>query len=235
MIFLFVGTVMMFAGVSALAMRETSDAAIVMPRRPAAQVFGDSWRLLKVDAQLRRLCTIAVLFIFSQIIFPHYQWLGLSLTGASKSYLMDWVIAQHIGAAMFSSVSGYLADHFGTRSSLRLLISAAVLAPLIAIGLAETGTVRWYWITFFWIGLVPVTLRMQINYVIEIIDRRQHPAYISTLNLCMAIPFLFAPLVGGFVNWFGHHVPFFGVSGVVTLAAVLTWTMKEPRDSRLPG
>lgn len=228
-IFFFVGSVMMFAGIWATTLRESSDAADPVPGRTTGRVFLDAGVLLRKDPVLRRLSLIAVLFIFSQIIFPHYQWLGLSLAEASKTCLMDWVIAQHIGAAIFSSISGFLADRFGTRAALRMLILAAMFAPLLAIRLADLGTVQWYWITFFWIGLVPVTVRMLMNYAIEIVHRGMHPAYISTLNLCMAVPFLFSPLVGGFVNWFGHRVPFLGVSAVIGIAAVLTWTMKEPR------
>lgn len=230
-IFFFVGAAMMLAGVSATAMRETPDAEATPTRRAVGKVFHDAWQLLRTDAVLRRLCTTAMLFIFSQLLFPHYQWLGLSLPGASRTYLMDWVIAQHVGAAVFSAVSGLLADRCGTRSALRLLISAAVFAPLIAITLANQGNVDWYWITFLWIGLVPVTLRMQINYAIEIVARHRHPAYISTLNLCMAIPFLLSPLAGGFVSWFGHTGPFLGVSCLIAVAAMLTWTMQEPRTS----
>jgi MFS family permease len=230
-IFLFVGGAMMLAGISATAMKEIPDQNSIPAHRGVRKVFQDAWLLLRTDAVLRRLCTTAMLFIFSQILFPHYQWLGLSLPGASRTYLMDWVIAQHVGAAVFSSICGFLADRFGTRSALRLLISAAVFAPLIAVVLADIGKVDWYWITFLWIGLVPVTLRMQINYAIEIVARHHHPEYISTLNLCMAIPFLLSPLAGGFVSWFGHTGPFLGVSCLIAIAAMLTWTMKEPRAS----
>jgi MFS family permease len=228
-IFLFVGAVMMVAGIWATSLRESGDDVETIQKRAATTVFRDAWKLLREDALLRRLSMIAVLFIFSQILFPHYQWLGLSLPGASKSCLMDWVIAQHVGAALFSSISGPLADRFGTRASLRLLILAALFAPLLAIGLAQLGTVKWYWMTFFWIGLVPVTIRMLMNYTIEIVHRGRHPAYLSTLNLCMAVPFLLSPVIGGFVHWFGYKVPFLGVSAVVAVAAILTWTMKEPR------
>lgn len=231
-IFFFVGSMMMAAGLWSTMLREPIDCTEHKVPRGVWQVFADAWTLLRSDAVMRRLCCTAALFIFSQIIFPHYQWLGLSLPNASRTYLMDWVIAQHVGAAIFSSMSGFLADRFGTRSALRLLITAAVFAPLIAMVLAHQGDVKLYWITFLWIGLVPVTLRMQINYAIEIVDRQQHPKYISTLNMCMAIPFLMSPLVGGFVSWFGHELPFLGVSAILTAAATLTWIMKEPRDNR---
>lgn len=230
-IFLFVGSMMMIAGLWVRTLNEPADSSRTQPSRRTLVLFRDTLRLLRTDAVLRKLCITAVLFIFSQIIFPHYQWLGLSLPGSRRTALMTWVIAQHIGAAVFSTISGFLADRFGTRSALRLLLTCAAFAPLLAIALAKFCSFEWYWITFFWIGLVPVTLRMQVNYAIEIIHRERHPEYISTLNLCMAIPFLFSPLVGGFVHWFGHIVPFCGVSVVVLIGSALTWTMHEPRKS----
>ncbi|MFO0976723.1 MAG: MFS transporter [Planctomycetaceae bacterium] len=234
-IFLFVGSVMMIAGVWARALREPIDSTGDRTARRTSVLFRDTFALLRTDKVLRRLCVTAVLFIFSQIIFPHYQWLGLSLPGSKRTALMTWVIAQHVGAAVFSTISGFLADRFGTRAALRLLLTCAAFAPLLAIGLAEFSTFSWYWITFFWIGLVPVTLRMQVNYAIEIVARERHPEYISTLNLCMAIPFLFSPLVGGFVHWFGHIVPFCAVSIIVLTGSLLTWTMKEPRRDNYPA
>ena len=49
------------------------------------------------------------------------------------------------------------------------------------------------------------------------------------MNLCMAVPFLAAPLIGGCVQWFGFWIPFASVSAVIAMAAMLTWTMDEPR------
>lgn len=229
-IFLFVGSVMMIAGLWVRTLKEPADTGQDRASRRTLVLFRDTLRLLRTDAVLRRLCITAVLFIFSQIIFPHYQWLGLSLPGSRRTALMTWVIAQHIGASVFSTISGFLADRFGTRAALRLLLTCAAFAPVLAIGLAHFCGFEWYWMTFFWIGLVPVTLRMQVNYAIEITHRDRHPEYISTLNLCMAIPFLFSPLVGEFVHWFGHVIPFCGVSLIVLTGSALTWTMHEPRD-----
>ncbi len=230
-IFLFVGSAMMLAGVCSRMLKEAPDPPQGKITARAAAAFGTTWVLLKQDAVLRRLCLVAVLFIFSQTIFPHYQSIGLARVGRTRDVLMHWVIAQHIGAVCFSMASGFLSDRFGTRSALRLLLPCAALAPILAIVLAEWAPVDWFWITFFWIGLVPVTLRMQVNYAIEIVHRERHPEYISTLNLCMAIPFLFSPLIGGIVEWFGYRLPFLMVSVIVGLGALLTWTMREPRHS----
>lgn len=236
-IFCFVGTVMMLAGISSRLLREDPDPDTAPNSPPAAAgspataAFRRSWQLLREDRVLRRLCLVAVLFIFSQTIFPHYQAIGLARSGGSRTVLMHWVIAQHIGAACFSAASGFLADRTGVRAALRLLLPCAACAPLLAIGLTRYAPASWYWITFFWIGLVPVTLRMQVNYAIEITSRQHHPEYISTLNLCMALPFLASPLIGGLVDWFGHELPFLTVAVVVAAGAVLTWTMSEPRRS----
>jgi predicted MFS family arabinose efflux permease len=232
-IFCFVGSVMMLAGISSRLLREPPDLTATAVPQPASTAFRRTCRLLKDDPVLRRLCLVAVLFIFSQTIFPHYQSIGLARSGRSRTVLMHWVVAQHIGAVCFSAASGFLADRTGVRSALRLLLPCAACAPLLAAALARFAPPGWYWITFFWIGLVPVTLRMQVNYAIEITSRQRHPEYISTLNLCMALPFLASPLIGGLVDWVGHELPFIAVAVIVGAGAVLTWTMAEPRTHQL--
>lgn len=76
-----------------------------------------------------------------------------------------------------------------------------------------------------------MTLRVLVNYVIEIATRDKHPEYISTLNLCMAVPFLCSPLLGALVDWTGHVLPFLIVAFAVGIGAVLTLTMQEPRQA----
>jgi MFS family permease len=230
-IFLFVGSMMMLAGVSSKLLREQPDITPATETAlPLTAALQQAIQRLREDHVLRRICLVAVLFVFSQTLFPHYQKVGLAGQGASRSVLMDWVVAQHLGAVCFSMASGFLADRFGTRSALRLLLPCAAAAPLLALLLERYAPTGWYWITFFWIGLVPVTLRVQVNYVIEIVSRERHPEYISTLNLCMAIPFLCSPLLGALVDWTGHRIPFLLVAAIVGTGAALTWTIREPRE-----
>jgi MFS family permease len=234
-IFLFVGSVMMLAGVSSKLLKEQPDAVKVpVTPLPVAAAVRQATERLRHDPVLRRLCLVAVLFVFSQTLFPHYQKVGLAAQGPSRSVLMNWVVAQHLGAVCFSMASGFLADRFGTRSALRLLLPCAAVAPLLALLLEQNAPAGWYWITFFWIGLVPVTLRVLVNYVIEIVSRERHPEYISTLNLCMAVPFLCSPLLGALVDWTGHRFPFVIVAAIVGAGAMLTWTIREPRDLETP-
>ena len=228
-IFGFVGCVMMSSSIAALMLRETPDDLPHSQTRIRRHHFKEAVSRVRCDATLRGLCIIAMLFVFSQLLFPHYQRLGLSLPNATPILLMNWVVAQHLGAALFSSVSGRLADRAGTRAALRFLTASAAIAPLLALALARWAPPAWFSIAFFWIGLVPVTFRMQVNYALEIVPRSQHPAYISTMTLAMAIPFLLSPLVGAMIHELGFTIPFLMIGGIVGIAAIRTWTMPEPR------
>ncbi|MCA9036145.1 MAG: MFS transporter [Planctomycetaceae bacterium] len=226
-IFLFVGLVMFSSSAAILLMKESPDET-GRPRLRRAH-FREAAARVRDDKTLRGLCVIAILFVFSQILFPHYQSLGMKLPNARPVFFMHWVVAQHLGAALFSSISGRMADRFGTRSALRFLTASAAIAPLLALTLARVAPVHWFALTFFWIGLVPVTFRMQVNYTLEIVPRSQHPAYISTMTLAMAIPFLLSPVIGAMVQQLGFTIPFVLVAAIVSVAALKTWTMPEPR------
>ena len=228
-IFLFVGVVMMSSSVAVLLLRESPDNRSHGQARMKRQHFREAVSRIRMDKTLRGLCIIAALFVFSQLLFPHYQRLGMELPDARPVLLMNWVVAQHLGAALFSSISGRLADKIGTRAALRFLTASAAVAPLLALGLARWAPTQWFALAFFWIGLVPVTFRMQVNYALEIVPRSQHPAYISTMTLSMALPFLLSPAIGAMVQTLGFTIPFVIVSFIVGAAAIRTWTMPEPR------
>ncbi|MCA9064296.1 MAG: hypothetical protein KDA96_14600, partial [Planctomycetaceae bacterium] len=145
-IFLFVGSGMLSSAAVLLWLREEPDEAVASrPGKP--QHFRDAVHRLRQDAVLRRLCVFSSLFVFSQILFPHYQRLGLNQNASSIRLLMVWVVAQHLGASVFSWISGHLADRSGNRSALRFLTVAGALAPLLALGMAAWLPVQWYFVT----------------------------------------------------------------------------------------
>ncbi|MEZ6063749.1 MAG: MFS transporter [Planctomycetaceae bacterium] len=226
-IFLFTGTMFCFAALLACLLQETPD--FVKPQAVRRRHLRDSVVRLRVDPTLRRLCLAAALFVCSQLLFPHYQRLGRQQAGYRGDMLMIWVIAQNLGAAAFSWVSGRLADSRGTRSALRCLFFSAVFAPLLPLTLASLVDAGYYWITFAWLGVVPVTFRMQMNYVLEITERVNHPIYVSTVVLCMAPPIVLSPLIGELVERIGYAIPFCGISFLVFTGWLLTLTMVEPR------
>ena len=214
---------------AALLLQESPDHAEPRHQTIRRRHFHEARQRIRQDSTLRALCLTASLFVFSQLLFPHYQRLGMEKSQATPVLLMVWVIAQHLGAATFSNIAGRLADRVGTRAALRFLSAAASLAPPLALILAEWAPVEYYCVAFFWIGVVPVTFRMQVNYALEIVPRSQHPSYISTMTLCMAIPFLLSPVIGAMVQLFGFTTPFMIVAAIVGMAAWRTWSLPEPR------
>jgi len=227
-IFLFTGCAFIAASFCARLLIEQPDVAnsAASQRRPIAE----SLQCLKNDANLRKLCLLSSLVAGTMVIFPYYQRLGHSLDGYENSMLMTWVICQNVGAALFSWIAGRIADAWGTRSALRLLTLGSVLCPLIPLALNQRGSADLYWITFLWLGTVPVTFRMKMNYVLELTEPSQHPVYISTAALATTPVIFLSPLAGMMVSRFGYFPPFI----LVSLAAVAAWGMTlaivEPRN-----
>lgn len=229
-IFLFTGFAFLLASVASRRLREDDDPVESRMAIDAKLRFFEAWQCLKHDRHLRRLAIFSAMFVSSQLLFPHYQRLGRMQPGYEGQMLMIWVIAQHVAATVFSWIGGYLADKNGTRSALRWLAFGAIFAPLLSLYLNASASADWYWLTFFWLGLVPVTYRIQLNYVLELTDRQHHPIYVSTVVLCMALPIVLSPLVGHLVQQIGYIVPFGGIAAVLVAAWCLTLFMVEPRS-----
>lgn len=193
-----------------------------------------SFRLVRDDREFRRLAIVAMLFIAIQLLFPHFQALGQQHVEPDQVgfQLMLWVIAQNAAVGLFSFISGKLADRFGNRLSLQLQVFGTAIVPLLAL-LFTSGIGGWrpqqFWITFFFLGLTPVTIKTLTNYALELTEPARHPLYVATLHACLAVPFLCSPLVGGLVDLLGFESVFVGVSGVILLGGLASFRLIEPR------
>lgn len=231
-IFLFTGSMFFLASLVTRKITETEDPQL------SKAILSFSGRLRAVrgaiscDANLKRLCHFSALFVSAQLLFPYYQRLGKSLEGFEGSMLMIWVVAQFFAAAVFSWIAGYVADRRGNLSTLRILSFATMFVPALSLFIAWTGSVHWYWLTFFSLGLVPVTYRMQLNYALELTSRDQHPIYVSTVVLSATVPILLSPLVGEFVERFQYQPTFIVISLLLFAAWLRSLTMNEPRHQQ---
>lgn len=229
-IFLFTGTMFLIASFVARHLREDADPVVARSSFDIRKRFADAWQAVCSDRHLRRLCIAAALFACSQLLFPHYQRLGRSMSGYEGNMLMIWVIVQNLSAAVFSWSSGRVADRHGNRRAIRWLMFSAVAAPVIPLVIARYDLSGWFWLTFVWLGLVPVTFRMCLNYALELASRDRHPVYVSTVVFSMAPPILLSPLIGEFVQRIGYVAPFVLISATVFVAWLITLTMIEPRE-----
>ncbi|MEX0718301.1 MAG: MFS transporter [Planctomycetaceae bacterium] len=235
-IFAFVGMGFLLASVISFFIREPADAPAPSTGRPHAYL-GSAWTLLREDAAFRRLVIVAMLFLTMQQLFPHFAALGRQpleeRTGAIARQLMLWVVVQNAGTGLFAFLLGPFADRYGYRLTLRIVVFIAAIIPVLALLLARGpngGTAGRYWIPFFLLGLVPITMRSLANYTLELSPPDRHPHYLSTLTLCMGLPFVLSPLIGLLIDVVGFGPVFVGASALVTLAGLLTFGLKEPRE-----
>ena len=227
-IFLFTGCAFVTASFCARFLVEDPDRYAAPDRW--SQPFHESIYYLRHDRHLRRLCLLSGLIACAMIIFPYYQRLGRTLPGYEGRMLMTWVVCQNLGAALFSWVAGRIADSRGTRSALQVLTVASVLSPVIPLLLQKTGTADWYWFTFIWLGTVPVTFRLQTNYVLELTKPQHHPIYISTVALSTTPVIFLSPFAGALVTHVGYVLPFLLVSAAAIVAWIMTLFIAEPRS-----
>lgn len=230
-IFLITGSGFSIAGTVCLLLREPPDSVDGAAVRPQRLLYG-VWLVVRRDRAFRRLAIVAMLFITAQLLFPHYQKLGRVRLEAGGFDLMVWVVAQNAGAGIFSLLAGAVADRFGNRLAIRLLVFISALTPLLALAVSRAPDAvgrATFWLTFFLLGLIPVTLKALVNYALEIAPHDDHPRYVSTLSLCLAVPFAFSPLAGLAVDLVGFPPVLLAVAALIATGGLLTFRMSEPR------
>jgi predicted MFS family arabinose efflux permease len=230
-------TTCLFAAASAMSwlLKESPDDHNE-PSRGVTHVFQTAWQTLAEDANFRRLAVVSALFSTTLVLFPHYQALARERLGLGTTWLVWWVVAQNAGTALFSLLTGPIADSQGNRLALRivtLLIVAGPLAALAAIFWPTIGRVAFPFV-FLFVGLTPVAQKTFNNYTLEITDAQHHPRYLSTLSLSMAVPIFASPLVSPLINAVGFEAVYIGVVALLLLGWLLSFGLIEPRAGGRP-
>lgn len=230
-IFGFTGVLFTAAALLALTIREHPDdherqgAVVDHPLRGALSV-------LRGDANFRRLAAVVMFSVVGTVLFPHYQAMAREKLGLVGGNLMIWVIVQNAAVGVFGLVLGWVIERRGERLGLRCAVFCNVLAPLAALAIASldpTEGRRWFWVVFVPLGMTPISLKTMVGYTLEIAPEHDHPRYLSTLSLCLAVPFCFSPLVGWCVDLFGYERVFASGAVFIALAGLLTFGLIEPR------
>ena len=199
--------------------------------------LSDTRQVLRSDRNLRRLVLVAMLFGSSLMVFPHYQAMALGKLDLEIGRLVVFVIVQNAAVGIYSLLAGPLADAWGNRLTLRVLIFGAAVGPLSAVFLLQidpqTGG-KLFWLVFIPLGVTPLVLRILNNYTLEICRPAEHPRYLSTVNLCLAAPFVLSPAVGSLVEVVGYPTVFLTTAGLIVLGGCLTFRLDEPRH-RVPS
>tara|TARA_B100002052_G_scaffold291523_1_gene311647 strand:- start:1842 stop:3212 length:1371 start_codon:yes stop_codon:yes gene_type:complete len=230
LIFGFSGVMFAIAALLSLLLAEPRDdfSRDARPSRLLQQAVG----VLRRDRDFRRLALIGALFGTCFTLFPHYQSIGRGLfPDQGLNVLISWVMVQNGGTACASLVAGPLADRFGNRLALRVLLLLICVAPFLTLALRILGPEfrESYNVVFILVGLTPTFFRIINNFTLELSKPEDHPVYISTLSLCIAAPAITSPLVGLVVDRAGFAPVFLTIGSVLVFAWLLTFTLSEPR------
>jgi MFS family permease len=228
-IFSFAGVCFVAAAVSAMFLAEPADERPGSPEAWSYRLAG-AMAAVRENRNFARLCLAAALSGFSVVLFPHYQALGRERLHLQPAGLVFWVVVQNIGTGVFSLLAGPLADSRGNRVAVRLSLLLTVLLPATAVALTHWGQAgRYYFVVFFFLGLTPVTLRLLNHYTLEVCRPEDHPRYLSTLNVCQALPAVLAPGVGVAIDATSLETVFLAVATLNALGWLMTMTLDEPR------
>lgn len=208
------------------------------PDRPGGtHGFRDALRVFREDENFRRLAVVILLFSAVLFLFPHYQALARERLGLAGRHLMLWVVTQNVTLGAVSLLAGPLADRRGNRLTLRLLIFATALTPLLSLGLVHIGPEwgdRLFWLVYIPLGCTPVATKVLVNYTLEISRPADHPRYLSTMLLAMSAPFFLSPLAGWMIDVTSFELVFAIGAVMIITGGLLTFRLVEPRH-RLSG
>ncbi len=231
-IFLWVAGCLCLSGGVALGIREPADCSTPTKTPPRGRNLPDTIRALRADPNLRRIGLVAMFLGTGMIVTPHYQALALGELQLPTANLMNFAITQNLTVGMLSLLVGPMADAWGNRLTLRILIFGSATAPALGATLALLpGSVSagLSWLMFIPLGISPLLLPILTNYTLETCPPHRHPRYVSTVNVCVAVPFLFAPLAGWAIDRVGY-APVFGlITLLVLLSGGFTFWIAEPR------
>jgi hypothetical protein len=206
------------------------------PSRGVTHVFRAAWRTVVEDANFRRLAIVSALFSTSLLLFPHYQAVAREKLNLGTTWLVWWVVAQNVGMALFSLLTGPVADARGNRLALRIVTLLIVGGPLAALAFIHWPQVGvWAFpLVFTFVGLTPVAQKTFNNYTLEITEPEHHPRYLSTLSLCMAAPIFTSPLISPLIDLVGFEAVYAGVCLLLVTGWFLSFGLKEPRAGGRP-
>lgn len=200
--------------------------------RSGIEIVANARRTVMQNRNFRLLAFAGAMFGMSMTLFPHYQSIAREKLNIGYHTMLYWIVAQHVGASFLSVPAGWLADRFGNRCVLRILMGLMCLAPamLIVLQWFVSPARVFYLLIFFLLGLTPIAFRYFNNYTLEITTTENHPAYLSTLSCCIALPVIATSLlVGWLIDVVGLFTVFSSVLGMMLLGWSATFRLVEPR------
>jgi len=230
-LFLAVGACFVVSGFAVGLLKESATPAPDGPVQRSSSLR-EAAAALRRDANLRRLVVLIMLFGIALVIIPHYQNFARKALGLQSQDLVLFVLAHTTAVTVYSLFIGPVADLWGNRLTLRVLILGAAIAPAYAVLLPDlVGAMApgLFWVVFVPLGLTPLVPTILFNYTLELCDAAEHPRYLSIVSLAMMPPYLLSPLVGSLVDLWGFQGVAATTVVLMLVCGAMTFWLDEPR------
>jgi MFS family permease len=183
--------------------------------------------ILRQDRNFVRLVGARLLFGAAMTTAPFYILLMGQVFGLGQEWIGLFLSAQLFGGLVGGLVVGWVADHLGTRTAIRLSGIVGAALPAITLGLLATGSVSGPAVPyvgsllFLLVGLIgSANMIAFVNYLLEVAPLERRTTYVGLFNT-LAGALLVVPTLAG---WFLQVTSFgalFGVALVLSATCVL--------------
>ncbi|MBC8334649.1 MAG: MFS transporter [Anaerolineales bacterium] len=147
--------------------------------------------------------------------------------------VFGWLLMIRSASAFFSPLIGTLADRYGRR---KIMAFALLSQTLGLVGIAFSSG-WWAAIPILFCGLaVNAFLPAQQAYISDLAPFERRGRALASIDIAFAVSgMVMMPVIGWAINIYGWQTPFFGLSALSIVAAILTWVYLPETKSRTQG
>ncbi|MDP6039426.1 MAG: MFS transporter, partial [Candidatus Latescibacteria bacterium] len=189
------------------------------PRLPLKEYLLSGLKLMREDANFRRLCMVQFLWAFSMMAGPFYVPYAISGLGIGVAYIGYYVISMQF-SSVFSNVAWAWVGRYRGNQALFLygtcLLALSILVPMCIVYVPDR--VIWIWgteinqrvvvyaFTFIFSGAAQSGMYSgRMTYVLDIAPADRRPTYTSFMNMFMFPQGLLPMLAGVLVAWISYQ------------------------------
>ncbi|MBT3322406.1 MAG: MFS transporter [Anaerolineae bacterium] len=147
--------------------------------------------------------------------------------------VFGWLLMIRSSSAIFSPMIGSLADRYGRRK----IMAFALLSQFVGMAGISYATGWWTVLPLLFCGLtVNAYLPAQQAYISDLVPFERRGRALASTDIAFAVSgMVMMPIVGRLINDYGWRTPFWGLSILSIIAAILTWNYLPETKKRTLG
>ena len=185
------------------------------------------FRYLRADRNLMMVAVAQILLGVGSTVFPFFVVRAKELIPSGEGMLGTFLILQNLGGAVAAVLCGYLIDHLGSWSAIRVNAVAQALAIVAAIAAPSLGTAQpFYLAAFFLIGIINGSSWWSFTaYLMELATEEQRPTYLAAAGVLRSPVSLLSIVAGGMFELFSSETVFVGALLISIAGGYAVWRL----------